>query len=320
MAPESRIAVWIQAARPRTLPASVVPVAVGTALAAHIDAGSARHPSWLPFLGCLVGALLIQIGTNFANDAFDHLKGADTAARVGPRRAVAAGLITPRAMLLATLLVLGLALAVGLYLTTIAGWPILVLGLISILCAVAYTGGPFPLAYHGLGDLFVYLFFGLVAVIGTVDVQTMAINPSLTPWPHFVQLAGQGWLLALASGVGLQCTAIIAVNNLRDRDTDRLAGKRTLAVRLGGRLARWYYGALHLGAVASYAVFAVAVVAMSHGNPYWSWLPVLVAAAGGALLTWQVARRDGPALNRCLARSASLELLTGVLLVVTLSI
>jgi 1,4-dihydroxy-2-naphthoate octaprenyltransferase len=312
------IGVWIQAARPRTLPAAVVPVAVGTALAAG------GHPCWAPALGCLAGALLIQIGCNFANDAFDALKGADTAERVGPRRAVAAGLISARTMLAASVAVLALALVVGLYLTHIAGWPILVLGLVSIACALAYTGGPFPLAYVGLGDLFVFLFFGLAAVLGSAVVQMLALRPPpveagpallhfLSQWFwHLPQI----WLIAAA--VGLQCTAIIAVNNLRDIATDTVAGKRTLAVRIGDRASRWYYLALHLAAAVCYGM--AAILLRADGQARWGGIPCLVAFAGGVMLARGVFRAQGPALNGYLARTAALEMLTGALLVTTLSI
>jgi 1,4-dihydroxy-2-naphthoate octaprenyltransferase len=292
------IGTWIQAARPRTLPASVAPVAVGTALAAG------RHPQWLPALACLGGALLIQIGCNFANDAFDALKGADSAARVGPQRAVASGLISPRAMLAAATLVLALAFGIGLYLTAIAGWPILALGVVSIACAILYTGGPFPLAYHGLGDLFVFLFFGLAAVIGTYEVQRDALTYAAfsDPWP-------------VAAAIGLQCTAIIVVNNLRDIPTDTAVGKRTLAVRLGDRATRQYYGTLHGLAASMYACYAIVVDGLTHAL---LWLPVAAALIGGILLTTAVSRAQGAALNRFLGLSAALEMLTGVLLVIAL--
>ncbi len=305
---------WLSATRPRTLAAAVVPVAVGTAL-------PGMPPHWLPALACLAGAVLIQIGCNFANDAFDALKGADTDERIGPRRAVASGAITPRAMLVATALTLSLAFAVGMYLTAVAGWPILAVGVVSIVCAVAYTGGPYPLAYHGLGDVFVFLFFGLAAVLGSgwvqyagrVDVAyghdpahvCRAVVNSFTSWPH-------AWLIAM--GIGLQCTAIIAVNNLRDIPTDAKTGKRTLAVRIGERASRWYYLALHLCAAGCYASAALA-----SGRP-WLWLPTAAAALGGGMLARGVFKTSGAALNGYLARSAGLEMLTGALLVIALSI
>ena len=209
----TRLQAWILASRPRTLTAAAAPVFVGSGLAQW-------HGSFspLPALAALGGALLIQIGTNLANDYYDHLRGGDTEERVGPIRVTQSGLIPPAAVKRATFLVLGLALLPGLYLVWIGGMPILLVGVASLVCAVAYTGGPFPLAYHGLGDLFVFLFFGLVAVGGTFWVQALSFGPE-------VLLAG--------AGMGALSTAILVVNNLRDLETDERAGKRTLAVRLG---------------------------------------------------------------------------------------
>lgn len=212
---------WLLAIRPKTLPAAAAPVVLGTAIAAH--AGVLR---WLPALAALAGALLIQIATNLANDYFDFVKGADTEERVGPTRVTQAGLLSPEAVRGAMLLTLGAATVVGAYLVAVGGVPILVVGLASLLCAVAYTGGPYPLAYHGLGDLFVFVFFGLVAVAGTVYVQALEWLPQAV-W------AG--------AGVGAVSTALLVVNNLRDIDTDRRAGKRTLATRLGVKGTRVEY-------------------------------------------------------------------------------
>ncbi len=213
---------WLEAARPKTLPAAVIPVMVGTALAAaHHSAnyGSAAI--------CLVFSLLVQIGTNFANDYFDFVKGADTPTRVGPRRAVAAGLIAPGRMLTATWLVLAVAFVVGLLLVRQGGWMLLPIGMVSILCAIAYTGGPFPLGYNGLGDLFVFIFFGLVAVCTTFYVQVGVVTPDVT---------------SCAAAVGLLAANILVANNYRDAETDARAGKKTLVVRLGRRFAVWQYG------------------------------------------------------------------------------
>jgi len=214
--------IWLEAARPKTLPAAVIPVVVATALAAAY--GSA---SYSKAAVCLVFALLVQIGTNFANDYFDFIKGADTAERVGPRRAVAAGLVSPRAMLIATALVLGAAFLVGLLLVIEGGWLLLPVGIVSIVCAVAYTGGPYPLGYNGLGDVFVFLFFGLVAVGATFYVQAGLPGADV-------------WLVAAA--VGLLAANLLVANNYRDAETDARAGKRTLVVRFGRRFARWQYG------------------------------------------------------------------------------
>ncbi len=212
---------WILAIRPKTLPAAVAPVVLGTALA--IAHGAAAP---LPATAALAGALLIQIAANLANDYFDWQKGGDTETRLGPTRVVQAGLLSPTAVWRGMVLALALAFGVGVYLVAVGGLPILLIGLLSLLCAVAYTGGPLPLAYHGLGDLFAFAFFGPVAVAGTYWVQALSFRMDLI-------LGG--------SGVGALITAILVVNNLRDRETDALAGKRTLAVRLGVRGSRLQY-------------------------------------------------------------------------------
>jgi len=213
---------WLEAARPKTLPAAVIPVMVGTALAAaHGGAHFGRAAI------CLGFALLVQIGTNFANDYFDYVQGADTPARVGPRRAVAAGLIAPGRMLTATWAVLGLAFLVGLLLVRAGGWMLLPIGIVSILCAIAYTGGPFPLGYNGLGDVFVFIFFGLVAVCATFYVQVGAVAPEV---------------VSCAAAVGLLAANILVANNYRDAETDAQAGKKTLVVRFGRKFALWQYG------------------------------------------------------------------------------
>jgi 1,4-dihydroxy-2-naphthoate octaprenyltransferase len=263
-------------------------VAVGTAIAAADDALAI-----VPAIACLAGSLLIQIGCNFANDYFDHRKGADTPDRVGPARAVASGWIQPHQMAIATAISLGLAFAVGLYLIDVGGWPILAIGISSLVCAVAYTGGPLPLAYVGLGDLFVLLFFGLAAVVGTYWVQAAAA-------PAHVWMAG--------TSVGLLATAILVVNNLRDRFTDAKASKRTLAVRLGATAARWEYTLLQIGAFGGVAVGAL----LGWVGPGWmlAWLalPLAVWEAKGV---WT---KDGAALNPHLGGAARVELLFGLLL------
>ncbi|MFP4542365.1 MAG: 1,4-dihydroxy-2-naphthoate polyprenyltransferase, partial [Opitutales bacterium] len=213
---------WVQAARPKTLPAAVVPVALGAALAQAHD----TFVLW-PVVICLAFALLIQVGTNFANDYYDFRSGADTDARIGPARAVASGWITPEAMRRATGVTFVLAFAVGCLLVPYGGWGLVAIGGLSILCGIAYTGGPYPLGYNGLGDVFVFIFFGLVAVTGTYYVQ--ALEWSLAS-------------LVASIPVGLLSVAILIVNNYRDIDTDTVAGKRTLAVRLGRRLTRAQYG------------------------------------------------------------------------------
>ncbi len=284
----ARLTVWLAATRPRTLAAGAAPVAVGTALAA-----TTVPVRWDGVAACLIGAILIQIGCNFANDLGDALKGGDTPDRLGPRRAVATGEISARAMGVATAIVLAFAFLVGLWLTAIAGWPILILGVVSIVLALAYTTGPFPLAYLGLGDLFVLLFFGFAAVLGSWWVQVAAAGvPGVPPWPCW----------AVAGAIGLQATAILAVNNLRDLPTDGRVGKRTLAVRLGDRLSRVYLLALHASAV---ALFAVAAIALS-----WLWPAVGVAAFGAVVAGIGTVRAQGAALNPWLGRTAAVELLT----------
>lgn len=231
----SRFRIFLEASRPRTLPAAVAPVLVGSALA--------WQDGWFqlaPALLCLGFALLVQVGTNFANDYYDFIKGADTAVRVGPRRAVAAGLVAPATMKRAMVLTFAAAFALGLGLVQWGGPWLLVVGVASILCGIAYTGGPFPLAYHGLGDVFVFLFFGLVAVAGTFFVQ-----------------AGELTGAALLAGVpiGLLAANILVVNNYRDVETDAKAGKRTLVVRLGRRAARVQFAGAWLISLAVPAVF-----------------------------------------------------------------
>ncbi|MCF3652012.1 1,4-dihydroxy-2-naphthoate polyprenyltransferase [Synoicihabitans lomoniglobus] len=230
------ISLWWEAARPRTLPAAVAPVVLATALARH-DGLMNLTAAGL----CLAFALLIQIGTNYANDYYDFVKGADTAARVGPRRAVAAGLIAPATMQRAMMAVFATAFVVGLGLLPFGGWPLLVVGVVSILCGIAYTGGPYPLAYHGWGDVFVFVFFGLVAVVATYFVQAQRIT-------------SEAWILG--AGIGALATNILVVNNYRDIATDRQAGKRTLAVRFGEGFSQIQFMAGHLVMIGAIGLLA----------------------------------------------------------------
>lgn len=253
------VGTWILAARPKTLVAAAAPVVVGAGLAAHHASFSA-----LPAVAAFVGALLIQVGTNLANDYYDFVRGADTGERVGPLRVTQAGLIAPETVRRAMILVLAAAMLPGAYLVAVAGWPIVWIGLVSIACAVLYTGGPAPLAYHGLGDVFVFVFFGLVAVGGTYYVQAGS-------WPPDAWLAG--------AGVGALSTAVLVVNNLRDIDTDAAAGKRTLAVRIGRRGTQVQYAALV--AVAS-AVPPIGVAALGWPAATLAALVVLPLAAAPA--------------------------------------
>lgn len=284
-APSSLQAWWI-ACRPKTLSAAAVPVVVGSAVAHKLG-----QFAWAPALAALVGALLLQIGSNFANDVFDYEKGADTHARLGPLRAVQAGLLSPAQVRRGLLLVFGLALLVGVYLTSVAGWPIVVIGVASIASAVLYTAGPYPLGYHGLGDLFVLIFFGFVAVSGTVYVQARYV-PALALWASVP--------------VGSLATAILVVNNVRDRETDVLANKRTLAVRFGRRAGQLEY------LVLMFAAYLVPVWLFVSGVlGALAWLPWLTLPLA-AMLTLRVFSDHGAALNRTLVGTAKLLLFYGI--------
>lgn len=249
----SRLRMWFEAARPRTLPAAVAPVLAGTGLAAQAGA-------FIPAaaLACLGFALLIQIGTNFANDYFDYVKGADTSERVGPRRAVAAGLVPPATMRAAMWAAFAAAFLVGLTLLGYGGWPLLVIGIVSITCGIAYTGGPYPLAYHGLGDVFVFLFFGLVAVGATYFVQAGRVSADA---------------LIIGTGIGALATNVLVVNNYRDIDSDRKAGKRTLAVRFGRPFTRAEFALCH-------GISLAAVLLLLLRGRLLGWEAVVVAAVG----------------------------------------
>ena len=284
---------WILAMRPRTLPVSIGPVFVGTAVAFGADSlriGAA--------LAAALGALLLQIGSNFANDVFDFEKGADTDERIGPPRAAQMGLLSGRALKRAMVLVFALAALAGLYLSIVAGPGIVWVGAISILVAIAYTGGPWPLGYHGLGDLAVFIFFGLVAVVGTSFVQTGEI---------------EALAFVVAVPVGALATAILVVNNLRDIDTDRAAGKRTLAVRWGRRGARREWATLVGG-----AYLMTLVPWLVFGEAPWVLLPWLSAYHAGSL--WRVIAQSeaGPELNEALAGTAQLGFAFSVLFAVGL--
>lgn len=280
---------WMLAARPKTLWAGAGPVFMGTAMAA---ADGVLHP--VAALCALTGALLIQIGTNFANDYFDFVKGTDTAERVGPTRATQAGLVTPAQMRNATIVVFALAFLSGLYLVYRGGTPILVLGLVSILCGVLYTGGPYPLGYLGLGDLFVLAFFGPVAVGGTYYVQALAL-------PSLPLIAG------LAPGL-ISC-AILTANNLRDADGDVKTGKRTLAVRFGKAFARAEFVATLL-----IGVVGVTLVLVALAPAHWKVLVAFVAILPALKpLKTVLSRAEGAALNGVLADTGKVLLIYSVL-------
>ncbi len=289
----STSATWIAAARLRTLPAAVVPVAVGTACAAA-SGGAAAGPA----LAALGGSLAIQIGTNFANDVFDAENGADGADRIGPLRAVSAGLISAAAMKRAMVLAFAVAAGFGLYLVSVAGWPIVAIGLASIASGIAYTGGPWPLGYHGLGDVFVLAFFGFVAVCGTAFVQLEHV-PSLAIWASLP--------------VGALATAILVVNNVRDRAGDARAGKRTLAVRFGRPAALVEYALL---LAIAYAIPAVLTL---EGHP-WAGLPLATAPLAVVRMRALARAVDGGEHNRCLAATAQLLMLHGMLFAVGLAL
>ena len=280
---------WITAIRPLTLPAAVAPVLVGTAAAASIE-DSFRLAI---FIATLAAAILIQIGTNFANDVFDFEHGADTTDRLGPPRVTQSGLISPERVRLGTGVAFGGAAAIGVYLIVVGGWPILAIGVLSILAGIAYTGGPWPLGYHGLGDVAVFAFFGMTAVIGTYYLQANAVSATV---------------VVAAVSVGLLVTAILVVNNLRDIETDRRAGKRTLAVRIGEQATRLQYVLLILGPYALtpvlWAMDAGAWVLLACGS-----LPIALILVRAVL-----SGTTGRSLNDILKRTALLHFAFGALL------
>jgi len=283
------VRIWMMAARPRTLPAAVAPVLVGTALAGY---GHVFHP--LRFLAALLGAVFIQVGTNLSNDYSDARRGADTEDRLGPVRVTAGGLVPPRQVLIATYVSFGLAVLFGIYLIVVAGWALLLVGAASILAGVAYTGGPKPYGYEGLGEVFVFLFFGIVAVAGSFFVEVKTLN-----WEA----------LALAVPVGLLAAAILVVNNVRDIDSDRRAGKRTLAVRLGRERTRNMFG------VVIYVAYLLAPITWLFGpTQAWVLLPWLTLPLAAGVVRRVRNRADGPSLNQALARSGMLQLSFCVLL------
>ncbi len=282
---------WLLAARPRTLAVAVGPIAVATAVAS--SEGGARL---LPALAALLGAVLLQLGSNFANDVFDFEKGADTDDRVGPPRATQLGLLTPAQMKQGMWCVFGAAVLVGLYLVYVGGWPIVAIGVASIVAAITYTGGPWPFGYHGLGDVMVFLFFGIVAVVGAFYVQTLAATSSA---------------LLASLPVGALATATLVVNNVRDRETDIVAGKRTMAVRLGARGGRLEYVAL-----VSFAYWMLPIFHLVCERSLFVYLPLLSLPRACQLLD-RVYRNDDPAvLNPALGATAQLGLVYSVLLAI----
>ena len=275
------------ASRPATLSAAFIPVLAGTAVAFYL--GKAR---WDTALAALVGAVWIQIGTNFANDVYDYEKGTDDEERVGPTRTAQAGLLSASALKRGMIVAFTLATLAGVYLTITHGWPIVVIGIASILSGIAYTGGPYPLGYHGLGDLFVFVFFGFVAVCGTVFVQMNSV-PSLA---YFV-----------SAGIGAIATTILVVNNVRDREGDALSGKATLVVRFGFAAGIAEYGVLLLF---SFGIPAYLIVFESM-----QMLLLVYLALPLAIKTWyEIYSWHGAELNRTLKKAAMLMVAYGILL------
>ncbi|MEM9160155.1 MAG: 1,4-dihydroxy-2-naphthoate polyprenyltransferase [Verrucomicrobiota bacterium] len=278
---------WIEAARPKTLAAAVVPIAVGAAEAYRFGIFN-----WWPVFVCLAFALLVQIGTNMANDYYDFVKGADGEDRLGPERLVSSGRIQPKAMFWVSIAVFAIAFLVGLNLVWYRGWELLAVGLISIVFGYGYTGGPFPLAYHGLGDVFVILFFGLIATMGTFYVLVGVIE-----WP----------VALLGGALGLLANNILVVNNYRDRETDAAAGKRTVIVRRGAAFGIRQYRIQFDAAFVLIGVFA----AMKQA--WWVCLAFAILPLGFKLMG-DLKKTEGKALNGVLAKTAALLLVTGLLL------
>jgi 1,4-dihydroxy-2-naphthoate octaprenyltransferase len=279
----SGVRIWLMAARPRTLPAAVAPVLVGTSLAgfAHVF-----HP--LRFVAALLGAIFIQVGTNLSNDYSDARRGADADDRLGPVRVTAGGLVPPKQVLVATYASFAIAVLAGAYLIAVAGWALLLVGLASILAGVLYTGGPRPYGYEGLGELFVFLFFGIVAVAGSFFVQVKVLH-----WEAF----------ALAVPVGLLAAAILVVNNVRDIDSDRRAGKRTLAVRVGRERTRTMF------AVIVYLAYLLTPVTWVFGpTTAWVMLPWLTLPLAAGVVRVVRNQSDGLSLNGALAQTGMLQL------------
>lgn len=281
---------WLLASRPATLPAAAVPVFVGAGVA--FGDGAPLRP--IVLLTTLVCALLIQVGTNFANDYSDFHRGADREGRLGPVRVTQSGLLTPDRVRRGIIVAFALAVLLGGWLAWIGGWPIIAIGVLSLTAGLAYTGGPWPFGYHGLGDLFTFVFFGLVAVTGTVYLQT-------DTWNEFA--------LLLSVPVGLLVTNILVVNNLRDRPTDAAAGKRTLAVLIGDRATRFQYAA---SATIAFAI--PLLVALSDSSHRLLFLPLLALPMAIGVARTILSGTAGRDLNPVLERSGKLLLVFGALL------
>jgi 1,4-dihydroxy-2-naphthoate octaprenyltransferase len=283
---------WILTSRPKTLPAAISPVIVGAALAFH-------DVSFEPFVALmtLLAAVLIQIGANLANDVYDFLKGSDREDRLGPTRATQAGLITPSQMLRAMWIIFSLAILVGFYLAWIGGWPIVWIGLASITAGIAYTGGPYPLGYHGWGDVSVFIFFGIIAVPGTYYLQTGNVT-------------SVSILLGIA--MGTLSTAILIVNNLRDADTDVKSGKKTLAVRFGKTFVKWQYVFMIL--IAFCIPVLISISWQNQMSLYIVWFLIPIAFR----LILQIFHETGESLNTVLTDTARFLFLFAIILSLSL--
>jgi 1,4-dihydroxy-2-naphthoate octaprenyltransferase len=288
----SKLNLWITASRPKTLPAAVTPVIVGSAIA-----GFENKFNFVPAVFALIISLLIQIATNFVNDLYDFLKGTDKPDRVGPQRLLTSGLISPQEMKRAIYLTFGLAFLLGLYLVYLGGWIVLLIGVLSIAAGVNYTAGPFPFAYNGLGDLFVFIFFGIVATVGTYFVQALSFS-SLALWASVP--------------VGLLITNILVVNNYRDADEDKLADKKTLAVRLGKSFARMQY---LISIIISYAILFV--IYFEYQTTVWIFLPLLSIPLAIKLIG-MIYTLSGSPLNKTLALTGIFSTLYGLLFAIGL--
>jgi 1,4-dihydroxy-2-naphthoate polyprenyltransferase len=282
------LSVWLRASRPHTLPASAVPVIIGASLA-----WSHHNFRWDTTIVALICALLIQIGTNFANDYYDFVKGSDRPDRIGFERVTAAGLVSPEAMLNATWITMAIAFFAGMYLVWIGGWAILILGVLSLLFGILYTGGPYPLGYNGLGDIFVFIFFGIVAVMGTYYVNALEWN------------IHSFWASVPA---GALCVNILVVNNLRDVEQDRISGKRTLGVLLGEYALKLEYTLL-----AAAALIVPVIFYFSFGYSLWILLPLLSILPKWILIRKIWNHKDKRELNPVLERTAQYMILYGLL-------
>lgn len=278
---------WVLASRPKTLLAAFVPVLVGSAIA--YNDGMFQPAASIVALLC---AVLIQIGTNWVNDLFDFLSGKDTEERVGPTRVLAAGLISVKEMKFGIILIFTITFIIGLYLVYVAGWLLLLIGILSIIAGIGYTAGPYPLAYNGLGDIFVFIFFGLIGTVGTYYVQTLEVT---------------GFVLWASIPVGALITNILVINNFRDIEEDRSSGKQTLAVKLGKRFTQTQY---LIFMVFSYLVLAV--VFFTFKQSFFVFLPILTLPLSIRLIK-MIYTLQGEALNKTLELTAKLSAIYGIL-------